>query len=148
MQKLPLRNRPHPASINIHIPFFKVYRNWKRVVRRHVGAASISCGILTVEILSEISVVCMVCTVCGLRFSMTVVAWMRVKAVNTIRNGFSTNEFWIHSLAGFWIPMPSIPDSTSKNFMDSGIRITWGESSVNAAFCWQMERLTVVFQRS
>ena len=67
MQKLPLRNRPHPASINIHIPFFKVYRNWKRVVRRHVGAASISCGILTVEILSEISVVCMVCTVCGLR---------------------------------------------------------------------------------
>ena len=30
---------------------------------------------------------------------------------------------WIPK-AGFWIPEPSIPDSTSKNFLDSGIRIT------------------------
>ena len=60
-----------------------------------------------------------------------VVAWMRAKAVNTILNGFSANGFWIPFLAGswipkarFWIPKPSIPDSTSKNFLDSGIRIT------------------------
>ena len=66
----------------------------------------------------------MVCTVCSLRFSMTVVVWMRMKAVNTIRNWSSTNGFWIHSIAEFWIPMPSILDSTSKNFLDSGIRIT------------------------
>ena len=44
---------------------------------------------------------------------------MHVKAVYTILNGF-----WIHSSAGFWIPMPIIPDSTSKNFLDSGIQIT------------------------
>ena len=31
--------------------------------------------------------------------------------------------FWIPK-AGFWIPEPSIPDSTNKNFLDSGIRIT------------------------
>ena len=37
---------------------------------------------------------------------------------------YDFNGFWIHSLAGFWIPMPSIPDSTSKNFLDSGIQIT------------------------
>ena len=30
---------------------------------------------------------------------------------------------WIPK-AGFWIPEPSIPDSTNKNFLDSGIRIT------------------------
>ena len=65
-----------------------------------------------------------VCTVCSLRFSMTVVAWMRVKAVYAIWNKFSANRFWIHSLVGFWIPMPTIPDSTSKNFLDSGILIT------------------------
>ena len=33
-------------------------------------------------------------------------------------------DFQQMDLARFWIPMPSIPDSTSKNFMDSGIRIT------------------------
>ena len=51
----------------------------------------------------------------------TVVAWMRVKAANTIWNGFSANGFWIPFLAeswipkaGFWIPKLSIPDSTSK----------------------------------
>ena len=51
---------------------------------------------------------------------------MHVKAVYTILNGFwihSSAGFWILK-AGFWIPMPSIPDSTSKNFLDSGIRIT------------------------
>ena len=66
----------------------------------------------------------MICTVCSLRFSMTVVAWMHMKAVNTIWKWSSANVFWIHYLAGFWIPMPSIRDSTSKNFLDSGIRIT------------------------
>ena len=66
----------------------------------------------------------MICTVCSLRFSMTVVAWMHMKAVNTIWKWSSANGFWIHYLAGFWIPMPSIRDSTSKNFLDSGIRIT------------------------
>ena len=61
----------------------------------------------------------------------TVVAWMRVKAANTIWNGFSANGFWIPFLAeswipkaGFWIPKPSIPDSSSKNFLECGIRIT------------------------
>ena len=75
--------------------------------------------------------VCVVCTICSLRFSMSTVAWIRMKAVNTIWNGFSANGFCIHSLAGFWIPkagfwipMLSIPDSTSENFLDSGIRIT------------------------
>ena len=68
----------------------------------------------------------------SLHFSMTVVAWMRaLKAIYAIWNGFSANGFWVHSFArfwipkaGFWIPIPSIPDSTCKNFLDSGIRIT------------------------
>ena len=56
---------------------------------------------------------------------------VRVKAIYAIWNGFSANGFWVHSFArfwipkaGFWIPIPSIPDSTCKNFLDSGIRIT------------------------
>ena len=56
---------------------------------------------------------------------------VRVKAIYAIWNGFSANGFWIHFLArfwipkaGFWIPIPSIPDSTCKNFLDSEIRIT------------------------
>ena len=32
--------------------------------------------------------------------------------------------------AGFWIPKPKIPDSTSKNFLDSGIRITLHEAKI------------------
>ena len=40
----------------------------------------------------------------------------------------SLAEFWIPK-AGFWIPMPSIPDSTWKNFQDSGIRITLHEAT-------------------
>ena len=48
--------------------------------------------------------VCVVCTVCSLCFRTTVVVWMHVKAVNTIWNWFSANEFWIHCLAGFRIP--------------------------------------------
>ena len=42
-----------------------------------------------------------------------------------------SSGFWIPFLAGswipkagFWIPEPSISDSTSKNFLDSRIRIT------------------------
>ena len=47
---------------------------------------------------------------------------------------YDFNGFWIHSLAGFWIPMPSIPDSTTKNFLDSGIRITlhWAIDLLNS----------------
>ena len=62
---------------------------------------------------------------------MTVAVWMRTKPFNTVWNRFSANGFGIHSWAGFWIPkagfripMPAIPGSTSKNFPDSGIRIT------------------------
>ena len=47
----------------------------------------------------------------------------------------------VHSLAefripkaGFWIPMPSIPDSTRKNFKDSGIRITLHEATFGNLF--------------
>ena len=49
---------------------------------------------------------------------------------------YDFNGFWIHSLAGFWIPMPSIPDSTSKNFLDSVIRITlhWAKRFINDSF--------------
>ena len=71
----------------------------------------------------------------GLQVCILAWPWLhgcvRVKAIYAIWNGFSANGFWIHSLtrfwipkAGFWIPMPSIPDSTCKNFLDSGIRIT------------------------
>ena len=80
----------------------------------------------------SVCVVCVVCTAYSLHFSMAVVVWMCMKAVYAIWNGFSANGFWIHSLeeswfpkAGFWIPIPSIPDFTSKNFLDSGIRITF-----------------------
>ena len=40
-----IRNRPLLAPINIHISLVKVYRNLKRVVRRHVGVGSKSYGI-------------------------------------------------------------------------------------------------------
>ena len=39
-------------------------------------------------------------------------------------NGFPRNGFRIQYLAGFWFPLPSIPDSTSKHFLDCRIRIT------------------------
>ena len=31
-----------------------------------------------------------------------------------LQKGISAKGFRIHSLAGFWIPMPSVPDSTKK----------------------------------
>ena len=47
-----------------------------------------------------VCMVCVVCVVCSLHYSLAVVAWMRVKAVYAVWNGFSANGFWIHSLAG------------------------------------------------
>ena len=95
---------------------------------------SVSRELLQSKFSNEISAVCMVCVACTvftLRSSMTVVAWIRVKVVNTIWNGFSANGFWIRCSAGFWILkagfwilIPSIPDSIGRNFQDSRIRIT------------------------
>ena len=70
----------------------------------------------------------------------TVVAWMRVKAANTIWNGFSASGFWIPFLAGSWIPKAGfwILDSIAQysGFYEQkfpGFRnpdyLTWGELS-------------------
>ena len=110
----------------------------------------------------------MVRTVCSLRFSMTVVAWMRVQAVYVIWYGFSANRFWIHSLAGFWIPkagfwipMPSIPDSKAQKF--SGFRnpdyLKWRETLLRTKACnrawfqlaevfWSYISLCTVYRRN
>ena len=64
---------------------------------------------------------------------MTVVAWMRARESHLCDLKWIFSE-WIlgsffreilDSKAGFWIPIPSIPDYTCKNFLDSGIRITF-----------------------
>ena len=51
----------------------------------------------------------MICTVCSLRFSMTVVAWMHMKAVYTIWNWSSANGFWISQAKISWIPESGLP---------------------------------------
>ena len=68
------------------------------------------------------------------------------ETVNTIWNGFSASRFWIPfsvgswiPKAGFWIPEPSILDSTSKTFLDSGLpymgRLSILKSSWSCDFC-------------
>ena len=55
----------------------------------------------------------------------TVVARMRVKAANTIWNGFSANGFWIPFLAESWIPFQSqvfrIPRAKISWIPESGL---------------------------
>ena len=57
----------------------------------------------------------------------------RNSSENKARSTWSARSMWsVRSMwsavwilkAGFWIPMPGIPDSARKNFLDSGIWIT------------------------
>ena len=57
-------------------------------------------------------------------FSFERVAQSNLEWISSkVDSGFQSLVGFRIPSAGFWIPKPRIPDSTSKNFLDSGIRI-------------------------
>ena len=88
----------------------------------------------------------------------TVVAWMRVKAVNTIWNGFSASGFWIPLFSGILDSKSWILDSRAQysGFHKQkfpGFRnqdyLTWGEycgnKQIDSVLAWSVLQSTTMF---